>query len=192
MRPSKLFAELHHHVMHRLNKLQALASSACFDPFAEQDVAIAYVTIECQSTLANFVRSYYLSCTLTPVLENGRRVTCSPTVRTFNDAIDASMRKCKPTTWRKGGWDRRDEPPWHRPETLINSCQEIGCSHMDVILSAFSVSTGVFDHLTKFRNFYAHRNDYTVRFARLVASSYSISSQLHPTTILCSTAYSYT
>jgi hypothetical protein len=110
-------------------------------------------------------------------------------IHSFNDAIDAAMRRCKYNLWKKGGWGRRDEPPWHKPDTLIKSCDEIGCSNQVEIVNAFSVPTNVFDHLSKFRNYFAHRNDYTVTLIKNIAHRYSIPVHQHPSEILCNPAY---
>jgi hypothetical protein len=124
---------------------------------------------------------------------NGVRVVCHPPVTNFIDAIDASMKACKHTIWAKSGgkkaWDRRDEPPWHQPATLMDSCKEIGCSHLMDIQAAFSVPTRVFGDLTKFRNFYAHRNEITMTAAVSLAGAYSMSTMEHPTQVLSASAY---
>lgn len=169
--------------------MRDLAVQASQLPFPESDLLISYVAIEFQTTLANFTRAYYLSCILKPVLKSGVLVRCDPSITTFDGAINAAMKKCKYNVWIKGGWDRRDEPAWHRPESLIKSSQAINCSHYAQIIAAYSLPVNAFDHITKFRNFYAHRNDYTVRFAQQVANHYSISPRQHPTKILVSIAY---
>ena len=86
-------------------------------------------------------------------------------------------------------WHRRDEPPWHVPDTLINSCDEIGCCNYIEIQNAFSIQTKVFDHLRAFRNFYAHRNDETAIKTQKIAQQYTIPLPRHPSEILWSPAY---
>jgi hypothetical protein len=66
---------------------------------------------------------------------------------------------------------------------------EIGCSNLTEITHAFSIATGVFDDLPRFRHFFAHRNEHTVSFVRDIARKYSIDPQLHPTEMLCTSAY---
>jgi len=196
MRPAQRFDTLYMAVSRRLSRLRNLADSASTRPaseFSRTNMEISFVSIELHTTIANFSRAYFLSCTLNPLTMTGRRVNCHSLIASYLDAIDASMKACKLSIWRKSSgtktWDRRDEPPWHQPETLIKSCQEIGCSHHSDILTAFAIPTQVFGHLTKFRNFYAHRNQSTIDIAKNLATSYSIPTTMHPTQILRSSAY---
>jgi len=190
MRPSKYLKKLRHKTGRRLYKLSLLADHASRLPLPKCDQIISYITIESLNIWANFARAYFLSCSLTPWRESGSRITLTnSTIHTFDDAIDAAMRRCKYNIWKKGVWSRRDEPPWHKPKTLIDSCDEIGCSNHADILRAFTFATKVFEHLPKFRNFYAHRNDHTVSLAKNVAHQYSIPIHNHPSEILCVSAY---
>lgn len=191
MRPSKYLKRLRYKTNERhLRKLRALADEASRLSWPESDWAISYVTIGCLNAWANFVRAYFLSCTLSPWREKGARITLSNiSIRTFDDALDAAMRKCKPWIRKRGNWDRRDEPAWHEPNTLIESCKEIGCSNQTEILNALSLSPQVFKHLPTFRNFYAHRNDHTVMKAKNIARHYSMPIQGHPSEILLTPAY---
>jgi hypothetical protein len=195
MRPSKYLKQLRHKANERhLKKLRTLADEASRLAWPESDQKISYVAIECLNTWANFSRAYFLSCTLLPWREKGSRITCNISIRTFNDAIDAAMRKCKRRVWdrevqKRGNWGRRDEPTWHDRNILIKSCEEIGCSNQTEILNAFSIQPKVFDHLPTFRNFYAHRNDDTAMKAKRVARSYSIPTPGHPSKILLTPAY---
>ena len=69
------------------------------------------------------------------------------------------------------------------------SCREIGCSNFIDIQAAFSIQSKVFEHLPTFRNFYAHRNDYTALKAKNIARYYTISEHNHPSNIIFSYAY---
>lgn len=190
MRPSRYFHRLNRQATRRLAKLRLLADATSRLPFPQSDQPIAYVTLELFNTWANIARAYVLSCTLSPRREGGLRVTLSnPVIRNSKDAIGACMQKYKPTSWKKGQWERRDEPAWHNPTVFMGSCSLIGCCNLTEITNAFSIPTNVFRHLPKFRHFYAHRNDYTARLAKDIARSYSISVRLHPTEILCNPAY---
>jgi hypothetical protein len=190
MQPSKYLRQLHHKAGRHLSGLRILADSAIGLTWAESDRIMSYVTIECLNGWANFARAYFLSCTLSPWRKNGSQITLSDrTIRTFDDAIKAAMQKCKPWIWRRGTWDRRDEPAWHVPKTFIDSCNQIGCSNYTDILNAFSIPTQVFEHLPTFRNFYAHRNDYTAIKAKNIARYYSIVAREHPSRILLTPAY---
>jgi hypothetical protein len=189
MNPTNHIPKLHKKAARRFLKLRNLAAQACVLPFLQSDQVMSYVVIQFQTILSNFTRAYFLSCTLHPILLDGSYVSCDPSITSFSQALDAAMRKCKHKTWERGGWDRRDEPAWHRPETLINSCAEIKCSNYAQVVAAYSLPSNAFDHITKFRNFYAHRNDFTVGFAQSVANHYSSLPRQHPTTILASVAY---
>ena len=190
MRPSIYLYRLRYHATRRLYKLRILAASACILPFEEADSTISYTTIGCLNIWDNFSRAYFLSCSMSPWRENGSQVTISnPSIRNFNDAIEASIRTCKNWVWKRGNWNRRDEPPWHDPQTLIRSCSEIGCSNYIEIQNAFSIPTKVFQHLPTYRNFYAHRNDDTAQKAKEIARQYSIPVRGHPSQILCTPAY---
>lgn len=194
MRPSKYLKHLRHKTSVRhLSKLRTLADGARQLVWPESDHIMSYVAIACLNTWANFARAYFLSCTLSPWREQGLQIQLSnPNIRTFDDAIDAAMKKCKNLTWKPGqhgNWTRRDEPAWHIPKNLIDSCDEIGCSNYTAIQNAFSIQTGVFDHLSTFRNFYAHRNDATAMKTQKIAGEYTIPIPGQPSEVLLSHAY---
>jgi len=153
MHPARNFNILHEAVSKRLNRLRFIATNACLRPqneFSETNREISFVIIELHSAITNFTRSYFLSCTINPKSKSGTKVTCNPAIRSYADAIDAAMKACKNSVWRRSpgfAWSRRDEPSWHQPNTLINSCQEINCSYQANILAAFSVPTRVFNDL---------------------------------------------
>ena len=190
MRPSKYLKKLHNKTVSHFYKIRILAEKSSCQDWPESDHGISYTTIESLNLWANFCRSYFLSCSLLPLRGDGSQIHLSnASIHNYDDAISVAMRRCKYNIWRRGRWDRRDEPPWHQPATLIKCCQEIGCSHYSDILVAFSVPTKVFDHLPKFRNFFAHRNDQTTLTVKNLALYYSISDRLHPSETLCSRAY---
>ena len=196
MRPCTHFSVLHRAITGRLTRLRSVAVVASNRPlseFSRANLEMSFVTVELHTAIANFLRAYFLSCILHPFTMGGRAVSCHPSVGNFRDAIDASMKACKNSVWAKAGgkkiWSRREEPSWHQPESLIKSCSEIGCSHQHDIVAAFSVPTRVFGDLTKFRNFYAHRNEETITSARSLGLAYGIYSG-HPSQILAAFAYS--
>ena len=202
MRPTKDFDVLYKAATGKISKLRLLAQKSSSRPtneFSNSNQEISFAVIELHTAYSNFARSYFLSCTLKPTTRSGGKVTCSPAITNFIDAIDASMKACKNRTWvtARGNksWAQRDEPSWHQPNVLIDSCQEIGCSNQTNIMSAFSIPTSAFENLTKFRNFFAHRNKNTMQKALDVANQYSISTTpqnstmpYHPAKILCSPA----
>ena len=191
MRPSKHLSRLRHKTNERhLKKLSILAHKVSRLPWPESDQTVSFITIQCLNVWANFARAYFLSCTLSPWREKGLQIKLkNSTIHTFDDAINAAMRKCKPWASQQGNWWRPDEPAWHVPQTLIKSCDEIRCSNRTEIRQALSGQTHAFDHLRVFRNFYAHRNDDTAMKAKRIAQSYSISLWRHPTEILLTPAY---
>ena len=195
MRPSKYLKHLRHKTnVRHLSKLRTFANGASQLSLRESDRILSYVAIQCLNTWVNFARAYFLSCTLSPWREKGMQIQLNnPAIRTFGDAIDAAMRRCKNLTWQrakqKGNWKRRDEPTWHQPKTVIDCCDEIGCSNYTEILNAFSIETKVFNHLPTFRNFYAHRNDQTAIATQEIAQDNSIPLPSHPTEILLTPAH---
>ncbi len=190
MLPAKYLFTLRRHASQRIYKLCTVASAAGRLRPSDADKLLGYVVIEGLNTWANFQRAYFLSCVIRAWKEDGLQITLSnPTVRTFSDGLGVCMQTCKPWVWARGSWQRRDEPPWHDPQTLIRAASAIGCSHYLQIVNAFSIGTGVFAHLPTFRNFYAHRNDDTARKARAIALQYSIPCSLQPTQILWSPGY---
>ena len=190
MLPAKYLTTLRRHTVLRIHKLHIIALAAARLSPGDTDRLLGHVVIEGLNTWANFQRAYFLSCVLRAWKEDGFRITLSnTTVRTFSDGLGICMQTCKPWVWTRGTWQRRDEPPWHDPQTLIRAANAIGCSHYTQIVTAFSTGTNVFSHLPTFRNFYAHRNDDTAKKAKALALQYSIPSSLQPTQILCSFGY---
>ena len=191
MRPSKYLSHLRRKTNDRhLKKLKILAHEVTGLPWPQSDRLVSFVTIQCRNAWENFARAYFLSCTLSPWKEKGSQITLSNSaIQTFDDAIDAAVRTCKPRTSHQRNRRRRDEPAWHVPVTLIKSCDEIGCSNHTEIRDTLLSQAIVFNHLSTFRNFYAHRNEETAMKAKQIAPDYSISLRRHPTEILLSPAY---
>jgi hypothetical protein len=191
MHPTKHFIKLHEKTERRLRKYQTLVYKAD-SPFIwpESDYIISYVTIQCLNLWFVFSRTYFLSCVLSPLRENGTRVTCNSSIRTFNDAINQAKIAIN--------WRRQYEPPWGKTQIFIDSCNAIGCSNHQEIQNAFSIQISnnqydVFEDLPKFRNFYAHRNEDTANEALNIAiQHYSIPIipiSSHPTKMLLQSAY---
>ena len=193
MRPAQHFEILYASASDRLQRLRNVANAALKKPnshFAEVNREISYITIEMHTLAANFARAYFLSSVLSPITKSGVRIYCNPIISNFNDALNAAMKRCKNKIWLTGKWNRRDEPPWHQPTILINCIDEIDCSNIASVKTAFSIATTpVFEHLTKFRIFYAHRNSETILEPKNIAFYYSITENKHPSKILCLPAY---
>jgi len=198
MRPAQYYGVLHNAAKRRLIRLRTLANDAVISRrnnlFFSSNQLVSFVTLELHTLVANFFRAYYLSIVLGPRTEGGIRITCDPAIRVYEDAIDAAMKACKNKQWVKaaGGktWSRYDEPKWHETDTLLRSCLEISSTNYGTVVTALSIPTGMFEHLTIFRNFFAHRNESTsYRASQIAIASYSIYSESMPVNILLTPAY---
>lgn len=196
MRPARRFATLHNSALSRLRRLRQFTNEAIqkqTTDFSYTNRELSFVSLELHSLICNFARSYYLSCILSPLGESGARVTCNPPIANYVDAIDLVMRVCKNRTWINAhgnkSWSKRDEPAWHLRATLLDSLTAIQCSNLPNVIAAYSLPTYVFEHLTLFRNFFAHRNESTHKLAQNAALIYSIPPNRHPCKILLSSAY---
>ena len=186
MRPRKYLIKLETTAIKKVQKLKR-SLSVIHDPITIPEIYLANITIEALNTWINFSRSFYLSCsTLCPKTSNGNRVTTDVRVTDFNDAIGRAIRlvnsRARPDS--SGIWDRRDEPTWRKPSTLIDVCSNIGCSNILNIRDGLSAQQTFFSDLPDFRNFYAHRNQQTEFAAMQKAPTYSISATLRPSDIL--------
>lgn len=185
MRPSRDFATLHRAAAARLKRIRKDAVVACAGSDSTSRIAIAHLTTELLNVWANFCRSYFLSCTISARLESGGRVVATTyTGNTFADAINVAVRANRIVRTNQTIWKRREEPAWHSTPTFIKACTSIGCSHLAQIAAALSMGTRTFEDLPVFRNFFAHRNESTVRNARVAGSLNSIATyKRHPTQI---------
>ena len=187
MRSQKDLSLLQKRLLKRIYGYNNIANIALSAKHSYRIQLLTFLTIDCLNYWGNFCRAYFLSCTLKPKRNNGSIITLSnASISTFSDAIDASMKKLRYRTWRRGTYTRRDEPLWHKPSTLIDSCTEIGCSNLSSIHLALSTGSAVFDDLPKFRNYFAHKNMQTAMVAKNLAPNYLISSSNDPCTILLS------
>lgn len=198
MRPAQYYGVLHNAAKRRLFKLRTLADDAVISRrnnfFFASNQLVSFVTLELHTLIANFFRAYYLSIVLSPRTEGGVRITCNPVIRIYEDAIDAAMKACKQKQWAKAAgvktWSRYDEPKWHETNTLLRSCFEISSTNYSTVVAALSIPTRMFDHLTIFRNFFAHRNESTSsRASQIAVTSYGIYSESMPVNILLTPAY---
>ncbi len=195
MRPCRSIESLRLVAKRRISRFRDLAQKALVLPRPDSDRIVSYICIECLSSWHNFCRSYFLSCILRPKTLSGHTILVNSHVRTFSDAIDISMRTCKRNVWERDHWSQRDEPSWRDSKIFVKSCEAIGCSNIDKIQSTFSIPTKVLEHLPKFRNYYCHRNNDTLKDVRDLASYYTISIPFkpsHPTDILLLPAYNRT
>jgi hypothetical protein len=188
MRASRDLGALHRQAAAQLGRLRAAANSVLGDITPHSRKIIGSTVIDLLNAWSGFSRGYYLSCITRPRREQGGRVVARTFAgSTFTDAISVAMQRHRPTRRPRpgGGWERRDEPPWHDTAVLLASCMDLGCSNITQIQAALSTGSAVFQHLPVFRNFFAHRNDATAAKARNIALFYSIpSSRKHPAEVL--------
>lgn len=185
MRPVTCLKTLRVAAMRRDRRLKNLVDSFSLPVTAERDRVVAFVTIETLNLWASFARAYYLSCLLGAKRDTGQRVKVTvPSIRTTTDAIAFAMNLLKPK--KTPPWGRRDEPSWHDPRNLLKLLTECGASNLIQAQAAFSYPTSVFRDLPVVRNFFAHRNEESVRKTADVARSLGVSATLRPSEILCS------
>lgn len=171
---------------YRLNRLRHRLSQCSGLCESEQDMLIAYSTIEAINGWAAFVRSYYLSCMMNAETERGRTVLVSQSGLSADAAIGVAVQRFKPNVspLASGQWHRRTEPPWHDPNTLLTLSAHVSCSQHSEISAAFSLGATVFAGLPVFRNFFAHRNEGTLSAVRSIAPRYMVPSTLRPAAML--------
>lgn len=195
MRPTKTFVTLQTAATARFARLRRDADRSLtvlsshgttWEQRRESRQVIAYCTIEALNVWANFVRSYYLSCTLSPYRVSRSRVSyANAGVGNFVDAVRLATSLYKPNRVPPTGpVQRRDEPTWHDPSVFLRCCVALACSHTSDVTDALSVQTRVLLDLPIFRNFFAHRNARTEIAAQSAALTYSIPSYHHPVDIL--------
>jgi hypothetical protein len=156
----------------------------------EQDRQVAFVTIEALNTWMEFCRYFYLGCALGGKDASGRRLLpAAGSYRTVNDALTFAIHTMNPRLrGRNGPWAPRDEPAWHQSGEFFKIMRALNTSNVPNVVSAVSLATGGLGHLPTFRNFYAHRSEYSAKRAQRLATNYVVSTQLHPTRILLSYA----
>ena len=188
MRSTRQLGRLASRVWARLDSFRLLAATAQQKDLVLKDRLISHVCINTQNTWAEFCRAYALSTVLEPVGLGGQVIVLgAPGIRNGSDVVKAAMRRFRNRVYQRGTWERRDEPPWHDPKTLLGTLDELRASNLGDVRSALSLGSAVFDHLPVFRNFYAHRSEHTAIKARRIAYNYGIPRLDHPTQILCRT-----
>lgn len=188
MTPRKSFHKLNKSVCGRLEKIRRLAALALKSSDIDKERLIGYVAIEALNTWDNFLRAYYLSCTINCKTITGTKITNTIGPSSFNDAIGSSIRCLSINKHPNalGLWNRRDEPKWHDIGSFLKICQNLGVSNINDIRSALSTGSKVYTDLLTIRNFYAHRNKDSEQKVMNIAPHYSISATFRPTKILCS------
>ena len=189
MKTTRKSARLAGRTLKRLYEYRDLAVTAQGMEDKCRDKLISHVCINVQNTWAEFCRAYALSTVRVPVRRGGQSIVLGDCgIRTEADVVVAAMKRLKSHIYQRGTWTRRDEPPWHDPNTLLHTLGDMKASNIEDLRSAFSLGSRVFDDLPVFRNFYAHRSEDTAEKARRVAYRYGIPVREHPTAILCRTS----
>lgn len=188
MRLARSYVVLNRVVQRRLTRLRDLTMQAAALNAPEANRILTFATVETLSAWSEFSRHYVLSLALAPICRSGRRARVGVTgVNAPADVLALAMRRLRPL--RKpsasGAWARRDEPPWHDPNSLLVCATELRVSNLSEIRGALSIGTGALRDLAVFRNFFGHRNAYTYRSAADLAIQYGIPTG-HPATILLS------
>lgn len=172
----------------RLRAQAVLASQLAAGPEREQ--AIAMLVINVQNMWSNFCRAYYLSCMAEARCMGGHEITCLAAGLAEPDAIGRAVTVIRPTVPFQIGtvFKRREEPAWHDSTVLIRLANAEAFSHRLHISAAFSTGTRTFSDLPKLRNYFAHRNDSTLRTARSVANPHGIPNAIRPSELCLSYA----
>ena len=135
-------------------------------PVRSVDRATAFAAIEMDNLWSGIARSLFLSTAFCARDGSGNRLRLSRVQRARNrdEALTYAIRRCRRSRYRAGSsgpWQWYDEPLWWNPSTLLAALDELGASNHATVSAAVSMSPGVFDHLHRFRNFYAHRGEST-------------------------------
>jgi len=169
----------------KLNNIIAISQMTKYSMFRE--ALITYVVIEAHNTWRNFVRAYFLSCTLNPITSSGKKISTNLGTISFNQSLGLAVRayRSNATPLQDGSWHRRDEPAWHDPSVFMTLCDSVlGCSNIIDIRDAFSAGFSVFADLPVYRNFVAHRNMQTQSAAQTISPRYGIPATIRPTITL--------
>jgi hypothetical protein len=118
-------------------------------------------------------------------LASGRLAVATPRFTSATDALGYAVNHFRPPAKQKrpdsnGVWDRRDEPNWVDPNTLLTLSRDLKCSNESAISVALSTGTTTFSDLPTFRNFFAHRNQDTAEKVAVKAAALLIPPSLRP------------
>lgn len=153
---------------------------------ASDDRLVSYTTMEALNMWGSFSRAYYLSCCLYQARRTtGARVTLATGgITNTLDALFFAARVMRGA--KRPPINRRQEPAWHDPNTLLKTFAVLNVSNLNQIQAAFSYSTSAFAHLPTIRNCFAHRNDETMYKVRDVARNLGVNPNQRACEIMCS------
>src|SRR6266567_718983 len=188
MNPSPRLAKVHSAATKRIRRLRVLVDGLSLPSTTPEDRLVAWVVIEMVNLWANFLRSYYLSCSIET--RTGSGVTLTFTSVTFIDvqaALRHSVVLLRDPKFSKPVVSRRDEPAWHDSRKFLILAKNVGISNLTHVYRAFGYKTAFFEFLIPVRNFYAHRCDETHRKASNVGVKMGLAAtpRLRATEIMC-------
>src|SRR5258706_12652652 len=116
---------------------------------AEREVGTSSLVINLLNIWGNFARSYYLSCMSECRCTGGHMVSVGMTGLTIHDCIGLAISIITPWNSFVPGTipDRRREPTWHDPNTLLRIAASQAFSHRSDIVAAFSTGSRTFQDL---------------------------------------------
>lgn len=119
---------------------------------------------------------------------SGHRITTNQAPATSNDALGLAIHFWRRTAvpHQNGTWDRRKEPVWHDPTTLLTLSTVFAFSNKSAIQAALSTQSRTLIDLPVARNFYAHRAQATLLAALSLAPHYGIPIQKNLSGLLLS------
>lgn len=186
MNPSRDLVVLKRSIIRRAVFLRQLIHAFAPPLDAPADRLVSYTTIEALNIWASFARAYYLSCCVSNA-RRGSGVQVTLAGPNITNTIDALFWACKIVKGsKKPPKSRREEPAWFDPNTLLKTFAALDVSNLHQIQAAFSYSTNVFIHLPTARNFFAHRNEETMRRLRDLARNLGINPNQPACDIVCS------
>lgn len=144
----------------------------------DHESRMTFAVLNLLNSWANFVRAFYLSCAFGARTKSAIKVLPAKPFPDSNTAIGFAIKQFTPyaTPNVAGIWHRRNEPPWHDPNTLLRLAKLLNLQNQAKIQAALSLNVRVFLDLPVVRNFYAHRNQGTLEAAQRMASQYGIPS----------------
>ena len=171
----------------RCARLEVLAQRVAHESNAACGSHVAYLAIESLTTWSNFIRSYFLSCTvLRARLGSGARVThMDPSIVDERSALLKAISIVRQETLADAQNGQsvhpRFEPIWHEKRTLERLSDELRFSNDPEVLAALSHQTTFFAHLPPIRNFFAHRSRRAANTVAAIATQgYGLVGLSHP------------
>jgi hypothetical protein len=196
VKPSRDLRRLQDSAVSRVARLRDSVEECITSPLvqrsSERDRYVAQGIIELHNLWYQFSRSLYLSSAFRARDGAGSRIALAKvgTATSVNDALTHAIRRNKIMAYKKKAakaapmWSWSDEPPWASSRVLLSALDEIGASNYQTVAAGLSTQTAVAPHLTKVRNFYAHRSKGTRTNLGGVFNAYLLPGNEHPSVSL--------